>query len=97
MSYDVYAGSDLRTRIGGFDDTYQKQHLAINNGAIIYFYATGNNQYIGVPIETGYIGEDSAKRLVYLMQQYIQGNKYIDGYDIYGLLRQRLYMADLSD
>ena len=97
MSYDVYAGSDLRTRIGGFDDTYQKQHLAINNGAIIYFYATGNNQYIGVPIETGYIGEDSAKRLVYLMQQYIQGNKYVDGYDIYGLLRQRLYMADLSD
>lgn len=97
MSYDVYAGHDLRTRIGGFDDTYQKQHLAINNGAIIYFYATGNNQYIGVPIETGYIGEDSAKRLVYLMQQYIQGNKYIDGYDIYGLLRQRLYMADPSD
>lgn len=97
MSYDVYAGHDLRTRIGGFDDTYQKQHLAINNGAIIYFYATGNNQYIGVPIETGYIGEDSAKRLVYLMQQYIQGNKYVDGYDIYGLLRQRLYMADPSD
>ena len=97
MSYDVYAGSDLRTRIGGFDDTYQKQHLAINNGAIIYFYATGNNQYIGVPIETGYIGEDSAKRLVYLMQQYIQGNKYVNGYDIYGLLRQRLYMADPSD
>lgn len=97
MSYDVYAGHDLRTRIGGFDDTYQKQHLAINNGAIIYFYATGNNQYIGVPIETGYIGEDSAKRLVHLMQQYIQGNKYVDGYDIYGLLRQRLYMADPSD
>lgn len=97
MSYDVYAGHDLRTRIGGFDDTYQKQHLAINNGAIIYFYATGNNQYIGVPIETGYIGEDSAKRLVSLMQQYIQGNKYVDGYDIYGLLRQRLYMADPSD
>ena len=97
MSYDVYAGHDLRTRIGGFDDTYQKQHLAINNGAIIYFYATGNNQYIGVPIETGYIGEDSAKRLVSLMQQYIQGNKYVNGYDIYGLLRQRLYMADPSD
>lgn len=97
MSYDVYAGHDLRTRIGGFDDTYQKQHLAINNGAIIYFYATGNNQYIGVPIETGYIGENSAKRLVDLMQKYIQGNKYVDGYDIYGLLRQRLYMADPSD
>ena len=97
MSYDVYAGHDLRTRIGGFDDTYQKQHLAINNGAIIYFYATGNNQYIGVPIETGYIGENSAKRLVDLMQKYIQGNKYVDGYDIYGLLHQRLYMADPSD
>ena len=97
MFYDVYAGSDLRTRIGGFDDTFQKQHLAINNGAVIYFYSTGNNQYIGVPIETGAIGEESAKRLVYLMQLYMRGDRNINGYDIYSLLQQRLYMADLSN
>ena len=97
MFYDVYAGSDLRTRIGGFDDTFQKQHLAINNGAIIYFYHTGNNQYIGVPIETGMVGEESAKRLVYLMQLYMRGDRNINGYDTYSLLQQRLYMADLSD
>lgn len=97
MFYDVYAGSDLRTRIGYFDDTFQKQHLAINNGAVIYFYFTGNNQYIGVPIETGAIGEESAKRLVYLMQLYMRGDRNINGYDIYSLLQQRLYMADLSN
>lgn len=97
MFYDVYAGSDLKTRIGGFDDTFQKQNNNINNGSIIYFYSTGDNQYIGVPIESGKIGQDSAKRLVYLMQQYLQGNKYVDGYDIYDLLSQRLYMTDLEN
>jgi hypothetical protein len=50
--YDVRAGENLRTRIGGFDDTYSKQHLNTQNGAIVYFYDNGDGNYIGVPLQT---------------------------------------------
>lgn len=94
IGYNVYGGSDLKTRIGGFDEVYKKQRLKINNGAIVYFYNNGDGDRIGIPIESEQIGFVDAEKLVNLMNQYMLGNKYQDGYDIYELLSQRLYMAN---
>ncbi len=96
MGYGVYAGPQLKTRIGGFDDLYKKQKLKINNGALIYFYETGDGDRIGIPIENEQIGEASAIKLVDLMQKYVQGQRMENGYDIHNLLSMRLYIEDPS-
>lgn len=96
MGYGVYAGPQLKTRIGGFDDLYKKQKLRINNGALIYFYETGDGDRIGTPIENEQIGEASAIKLVDLMQKYVQGQRTENGYDIHSLLSMRLYIEDPS-
>lgn len=96
MGYGVYGGNELRTRIGGFDDLYKKQKLKINNGALIYFYDTGNGDRIGTPIENDQLGVNVATKLVDLMQKYIYGERTVNGYNIYDLLSMRLYMDDKS-
>jgi hypothetical protein len=48
--YNVRGGDNLIDDIGGFDRDYKKQKLNTQSGALVYFYNTGNNQYIGVPI-----------------------------------------------
>jgi hypothetical protein len=48
--YSVKGGSNLTEDIGGFDRDYTKQTLHTQSGAIVYFYDTGNGQYIGTPI-----------------------------------------------
>lgn len=95
--YSVKGGDNLIDDIGGFDRDYTKQILNTESGAIVYFYDTGNGQYIGTPIPSRRIGNDDAAKLVYLMQKYLQGDR-IDqyGYNIMDLLNLRLYMADPS-
>lgn len=94
-TYIVRGGDNLMDDIGGFDRDYQKQKIHIQNGALVYFYNTGNDQYIGIPIQSQPIGKDTAVKLVELIQKYIAGDR-IDqyGYNIMDLLKMRLYMAD---
>jgi hypothetical protein len=81
--------------IGGFDRDYQKQKVHIYSGALVYFYDTGNGQYIGIPIQSQPIGQEDAVKLVDLIQKYIAGDR-VDqyGFNIMELLKMRLYMAD---
>lgn len=74
--------------IGGFDRDYQKQKVHIYSGALVYFYNTGNNQYIGIPIQSQPIGQESAIKLVNLIQKYIAGDR-VDqyGFNIMELLK----------
>jgi hypothetical protein len=80
--------------IGGFDRNYLKQKIHIYSGALVYFYNTGNNQYIGIPIQRQPIGQSDAIKLVDLIQKYIAGDR-VDqyGFDIMELLKMRLYMT----
>lgn len=94
--YDVRAGKNLTTRIGGFDENFSKQHLNTQNGAIVYFYDTGDGNTIGVPIQSSQIGVESATKLVDLIHRYVSGERVYEGYDIMSLLKQRLYIADPS-
>lgn len=94
--YDVRAGRNLSTRIGGFDENFSKQHLNTQSGAIIYFYDAGDGNTIGVPIQSSQIGAESATKLVDLIRRYVSGERLYEGYDIMSLLRQRLYIADPS-
>ena len=92
-TYGVRGGDNMLDDIWGFDRDFEKQKLHTQSGAIVYFYNTGNDQYIGVPIESVQIGNDASK-LVYLIEKYIQGNRKDQyGFDIYDLLSLRLYMA----
>lgn len=93
--YNIKGGDNLLDDIGGFDRDYQKQKVHIYNGALVYFYNTGNNQYIGIPIQSQQIGLTDATKLVDLIQKYISGDR-VDqyGFNIMELLRLRLYMAD---
>lgn len=92
--YNVKSGDYLLDDIGGFDRDYQKQQLHTQSGALVYFYDTGNGQYIGTPIQSTNIGQDAPK-LVYLIEKYIAGERTDQyGFDILSLLRMRLYMAD---
>jgi hypothetical protein len=94
-TYNVRGGDNLMDDIGGFDRDYQKQKLHTNNGSLVYFYNTGNNQYIGIPIQSQPIGTEHAVMLVDLIQKYISGERTDQyGYDIMDLLKMRLYMAD---
>jgi len=92
--YDVRSGNDLRDRIGGFDDTFHKQHLNTQSGSIVYFYDNGDGDYIGVPIISRPIGQVDATKIVDLIQRYVSGERIFDGYDIMSLLQQRLYLYD---
>ena len=93
-TYNVRGGDNLMDDIGGFDRDYLKQKLHTQSGAIVYFYNTGNDQYIGVPIQSQPIGQDASK-LVYLIEKYMSGDR-VDqyGFDILELLKMRLYIAD---
>lgn len=93
-TYNVKGGDNMLDDIGGFDRDFLKQKLHIQSGSLVYYYDTGNGQYIGIPIESFPIGEDDAAKLVYLMERYIRGDR-VDqyGYNIYDLLSMRLYMA----
>lgn len=94
-TYNVRGGDNLMDDIGGFDRDYLKQKLHTQSGAIVYFYNTGNNQYIGVPIQSNPIGQDSASKLVYLIEKYMSGDRTDQyGFDIMDLLKMRLYIAD---
>jgi hypothetical protein len=93
--YSVKGGDNLTDDIGGFDREYEKQVLNTQSGAIVYFYNTGNNQYIGTPIQSTEIGNDDAARLVYLISKYMDGDRSDQyGFDIMELLKLRLYMFD---
>lgn len=92
--YDVRGGNGLKTHIGNFNDIYQKDGLAIQSGLLIYFYDTNNGQRIGVPMPSQPIGKEDALKLTHLIQSYINGERYANGYDILDLLRQRLYIKD---
>jgi hypothetical protein len=65
-TYSVRGGSSLTEDVGGFDRDYVKQQVHTQSGAVVFFYDTGNGQYIGSPIQATNIGED-ATRLVYLI------------------------------
>ena len=94
-TYNVRGGNNLMDDIGGFDRDYQKQKVHIYSGALVYFYDTGNGQYIGIPIQSQPIGQEDAVKLVDLIQKYIAGDR-VDqhGFNIMELLKMRLYMAD---
>lgn len=94
--YDVRAGKNLNTRIGGFDENFSKQHLNTQSGAIVYFYDSGDGNTIGVPIQSSQIGAESATKLVDLIRRYVSGERMYEGYNIMNLLKQRLYIADPS-
>ena len=94
-TYNVRGGDNLMDDIGGFDRDYQKQKVHIYSGALVYFYNTGNDQYIGIPIQSQPIGQDDAIKLVDLIQKYIAGDRTDQyGFNIMELLKMRLYMAD---
>lgn len=94
ISYDVYAGDNLSQRIGGFDEEFDKKQLRINSGQIIYFYYTGNNKYIGIPIVGNTIGKETAVKLVDILYSFARGEQTYEGYDTYSLLNQFLYILD---
>lgn len=95
--YDVKT-ADNKTRIGGFDDEYKKQHLNANSGAVVYFYKNGDGTNIGVVMRPRQIGEkgDTARRLVRLIERYIQNtdNGKTLGYSTIDLIKQCLYVND---
>ena len=94
-TFSVKGGNNLTDDIGGFDRDYQKQKIHIYSGALVYFYDTGNGQYIGIPIQSQPIGQGDAIKLVDLIQKYIAGDRTDQyGFDIMELLKMRLYMAD---
>lgn len=94
FTYDVYGGDNMHQRIGGFDDEFDKNNLRINSGLLIYFYYAGNNKFIGVPISGNVIGTQTAEKLVDLLEHYSNGETTYNGYDLYGLLHQFLYITD---
>ena len=94
ISYDIYAGDNLSQRIGGFDEEFDKKQLRINSGQIIYFYYTGNNKYIGIPIVGNTIGKETAVKLVDILYSFARGEQTYGGYDTYSLLNQFLYVLD---
>lgn len=91
VQYGVYAGG---LKIGQFDQTYLKQQLNTNSGSIVYFYNTGNNDTIGIPIEGSLIGQARAQSIVNLIVQQMSGNTHVDGFEIKELLNQVLYVFD---
>lgn len=94
-TYNVKGGDNMLDDIGGFDREFQKQKVHTQSGAIVYYYDTGNGQYIGTPIQSTAIGEQDAAKLVYLMEKYLNGDRTDQyGFDIYELLSLRLYMAN---
>jgi hypothetical protein len=94
-TYNVRGGDNLMDDIGGFDRDYLKQKIHVQSGALVYFYNTGSGQHIGIPIQSQQMGQDSAEKLVTLLQKYIAGDRVDEnGFDIMELLRMRLYMAN---
>ena len=92
--YNVHTGSDLSQRLGSIGEGYDKHNTAITTGLVVYKYNYGDGTGIWVPIPAVSIGNDDAILLVDLITDYARGVRVKDGYDILGLLSQRLYIAD---
>ena len=50
INYLVRTGKNINTVLGSFDDRYEKQHLQIESGTLVYFYSYGQGARIGVPM-----------------------------------------------
>jgi hypothetical protein len=63
-TFNVYAGG---IRIGGFDEEYDKNKLALYAGSLVYFYNNGDGTSIGTLLSRKQIGENATNiaRLVY--------------------------------
>ena len=91
--YNVHTGSDLSIRVGSIGEGYEKGATRITTGLVVYKYNYGDGTGVWVPIPAVKIGDD-ASLLVDLIADYARGARVKDGYDILGLLKQRLYIAD---
>lgn len=91
----VYCGQNLITPIQSFDMDSKKARLyKFHTGALLFNFNTGNGDKIPVLLDRATIGESMAEKLVDLIYQKMQGQTYVDGYNIDDLLSMVLYMDD---
>lgn len=92
-TYVVSAGG---VRLGGFDEEYDKQKLAMHAGALVYFLKNNDKTSIGTFLSRRKIGDDYQKIYDLIYEFAVKGKTHIEykgvSYNIQDLLRQVLYL-----
>lgn len=92
IDYKIKTGPNLKSDAAEkFDSEFKKQKIHSSSGMLVYFFDYGDGRRIGVPMTGKLIGND-ASRLVYLIQKLSNGIVQEDGYNIFDLLSQRLFI-----